>query len=156
MSPETEPAVYWCEAVAEGPVYSTGRIVTYVLGSWQTFSPVLALRWLRGEARRIADRLDPDPACSGWVTEAMRRPVVPVPDCPAELRVWAADMDDQRAARERIKAGEPLVVVVPDADCRYTLSIRPLRLPAPLRPAPLGGGGGRRRRRLRTWWHRPR
>ncbi|MCS0639913.1 hypothetical protein NX801_30640, partial [Streptomyces sp. LP05-1] len=90
---------------------------------------MLALRWLRGEARRIADRLDPDPAASRWVTEAMRQPVVPVPDCPAELRVWAADMDDQRAARARLKAGVPLTVVVPDTDCRYTLTVRPLHLP---------------------------
>ncbi|MCS0634609.1 hypothetical protein NX801_02810 [Streptomyces sp. LP05-1] len=144
MNPDTdttsaEPAIYWCEVAAEGPVYSTGRVVRYVLGTWQTLSPVLALRWLRGEARRIADRLDPDPACAAWVTEAMRQPVTPVPDCPAELRVWAADPADQRAARAHLKAGVPLTVTVPDTDCRYTLTIRPLHLPAPAR---------------RHWWQR--
>ncbi|MCS0637038.1 hypothetical protein NX801_15475 [Streptomyces sp. LP05-1] len=112
--------------VAEGLVYGTGRTTRYVLGTWWTLSPVLALRWLGGQALRIADRLDPEPGVpGGWVTEGMRRPVVPVPDCPTELRVWAGDVDEQRFARKCLRAGRPLVVAVPDADCRYTLSIRP-------------------------------
>ncbi|EGX55745.1 hypothetical protein SZN_31369 [Streptomyces zinciresistens K42] len=130
MNGGPEPAGYWAEVRAEGPVYGTGETVQYVLGTAQSISPVLVLRWLRGEALRIADRLDPDPRRSAWVQPTMRAATVPMPDCPAELRVWATDPDEQRAAREHIKGGHPLFVDVPDADCTYTLSVWPVRLPA--------------------------
>ncbi|MDT9681474.1 hypothetical protein RND61_05215 [Streptomyces sp. TRM76323] len=127
MSPET--AGYGCEVRAEGPVYGTGETAQYVLGTFQTISPVLALRWLRGEALRIADRLDPDPNRSAWVRPAMRQGTAAAPDCPTELRVWADGLEEQRAAREGIKGGDPLFVVVRDTDCAYTLSVWPVRLP---------------------------
>ncbi|MFF2845041.1 hypothetical protein ACFVT5_01745 [Streptomyces sp. NPDC058001] len=62
-----------------------------------------------------------------------------MPDCPAELRAWAEDPEEQRAAREHIKAGHPLFARFPDADCTYTLSVRPVRLPAgdPVSPEPI-------------------
>ncbi|WP_432066389.1 hypothetical protein [Streptomyces sp. C10-9-1] len=141
MNDRSDPAGYWAEVRAEGPVYGTGETVQHVLGTTQSISPVLALRWLRGEALRIADRLDPDPDRSAWVQPAMRVATVPVPDCPAGLRVWATDPDRQHEAREHIKGGHPLVITVPDADCTYTLSVRPVRLPAdepdPSSPEPL-------------------
>ncbi|MFF8383616.1 hypothetical protein [Streptomyces kanasensis] len=130
MNGGTVPAGYRSEVLAEGPVYGTGRVVRYVLGAFRTISPVLALRWLRGEALRIADRLDPDPSRSAWVRPAVRVVSVPVPDCPARLRAWATAPDRQRAARERIKNGHPLSVEVPDVDCAYILSAWPVRLSA--------------------------
>ncbi len=130
MSGRPVPAGYRCEVLAEGLVYGTGETAPYVLGTFQTISPVLALRWLRGEARRIADRLDPDPQRSAWVRPTMRRAVVPVPDCPAELRAWAAGPEGPRAAREHLKAGHPLFAAFTDEDCTYTLSAWPVRLPA--------------------------
>ncbi|GAA4782487.1 hypothetical protein GCM10023329_35620 [Streptomyces sanyensis] len=130
MNDRSDPAGYWAEVRAEGPVYGTGETVQHVLGTTQSISPVLALRWLRGEALRIADRLDPDPLRSMWVQPAIRAATVPVPDCPAELRAWATDPDRQREAREHIKDGHPLFITVPDADCTYTLSVWPVRLPA--------------------------
>ncbi|MFJ6566880.1 hypothetical protein ACIQNU_05635 [Streptomyces sp. NPDC091292] len=130
MNRAPDPEGYWSEVRAEGPVYGTSEAAQYVLGTFQTISPILALRWLQGEALRIADRLDPDPTHSPWVQPAMRTAIVPVPDCPTDLRVWAEDPEEQRAARDHIKAGHPLFVKVPDADCTYTLCVWPVRLPA--------------------------
>ncbi|MGW3951183.1 hypothetical protein ACWEKM_09620 [Streptomyces sp. NPDC004752] len=119
---------YWCEVLAEGEVYGTREVVPYVLGTFQTISPKLALRWLRGQAERIADRLDPDPARSPWFvpTECA---AVPVPDAPTELRVWATDPQEERAARDQLREGAPLSVVIPDSGCRYTLTVWPVTLP---------------------------
>ncbi len=137
MTGTGEPAGYRAELRADGPVYGTGESAQYVLSTYQTFSPVLALRWLRGEALRIADRLDPDPKRSGWVQPSMRADVVPVPDCPAELRVWADEFNEP-AAREHIKSGHPLFETFPDVDCVYSLSVWPVLFPAdgPHQPLP--------------------
>ncbi|WP_411084313.1 hypothetical protein [Streptomyces sp. cmx-18-6] len=129
MTVRSEPAGYWAEVRAEGPVYGTRETVPHVLGTFQTISPKLALRWLQGEAARIADRLDPDPQRSEWVHQSMRAQAVLVPDCPAELRVWADEFDEP-AEREYIKAGHPLSEKFPDADCTYSLSVWPVTLPA--------------------------
>ncbi|MGA6171091.1 hypothetical protein ACPEIF_12695 [Streptomyces sp. NPDC012600] len=126
MTVSSEPAGYWAEVRAEGPVYGTNVTTQYVLGAFQTISPVLALRWLRGEALRIADRLDPDPQCSAWARPWVRLDAVPTPDCPAELRVWATDPEEYQAVRTRLRAGEPYSTVVPDADCLYGLHVMPL------------------------------
>ncbi|MFD8823081.1 hypothetical protein ACFV1C_12075 [Streptomyces sp. NPDC059605] len=120
-----QPGGYLCEAVVEGPVYGTGDTARYVLGTFRTISPVLALRWLGGQALRIVDRLDPDPRHSAWVQPSMRLPGAPGPDHSAELRAWYQDRDGQRAAHAHLKNGNPLLVVVPDAGCTYTLSVRP-------------------------------
>ncbi|GAA2984896.1 hypothetical protein [Streptomyces fulvorobeus] len=133
MNGRAEPTGYRCEVRAEGLVYGTGRTLPYVLGTFRTISPVLALRWIRSEARRIADRLDPDPRQSAWVRPFMRVPHVPVPDGPTGLRAWADDPHSERVARERIKSGDPLSVVIPDMDCRYTLSVWPEMEPTRVR-----------------------
>jgi hypothetical protein len=99
-----EQAGYRCEVLAEGLVYGADETVRYVLGTFRTISPVLALRWLGGQALWIADRLDLDHL--------------------AELRAWYEDRECQRAAHAHIKSGAPLLVVVPDTDCTYTLSAR--------------------------------
>ncbi|MFJ2898177.1 hypothetical protein ACIO87_25210 [Streptomyces sp. NPDC087218] len=120
-----QPGSYLCEAVAEGPVYGIGRTARYVLGTFRTISPVLAVRWLGGQALWIVDRLDPDPHRSAWVQPSMRLPDTPGPDHPAELRAWYQDRHGQRAAHTHLKNGHPLLVVVPDTDCTYTLSAHP-------------------------------
>ncbi|OKJ74238.1 hypothetical protein [Streptomyces sp. CB02460] len=137
MTGAAEPAGYWAEVRAEGPVHGTGETAQYVLGSFRTISPVLVLRWLQGEALHLADRLDPDPERSAWVEPTMRADAVPVPDCPTELRVWASEFGD-RTAREHIKGGHPLFETFPDADCTYSLSVWPVALPAgdPHQPLP--------------------
>ncbi|GAA4663265.1 hypothetical protein GCM10023347_13760 [Streptomyces chumphonensis] len=47
--------------------------------------PVVARRWLRAQALRIADRLDPDPHRAAWVRPFMRMPTVPAPDAASRL-----------------------------------------------------------------------
>lgn len=105
---QPEQAGYRCEALAEGLVYGTGQTARYVLGTFRTISPVLALRWLGGQALWIVDRLGLDPYLGHL----------------AELRAWYEDRESQRAAHAQIKTGAPLLVVVPDTDCTYTLSVR--------------------------------
>ncbi|QNE79231.1 hypothetical protein F0344_14285 [Streptomyces finlayi] len=112
-------------------MYGTRETVAYVLGTFRTISPKFALRWLQGEAERIADRLDPDPGRSAWVMPWMRVDTVPVPDCPTELRFWAEDPEEHQAARDQLKDGAPLSVVIPDRGCRFTLTVWPVAVPPP-------------------------
>jgi hypothetical protein len=66
---------------------------------------------------------------------------VPVPDAPTEMRVWATDPAEERAARARLEQGVAVSVVIPDGPDRYTFAVCPRRarvllvLPSfPLRP----------------------
>lgn len=135
---------YWCEVLAEGEVYGTRETVPFVLGTFQTISPKLALRWLQSEAERIADRLDPDPERSAWVKPWMCVGTVPLPDCPAELRVWAETPEEHQAARDQLREGAPLCVVIPDGGCRYTLTIWPVTVPPPRSSTTLPADDGQR------------
>ncbi|MFD5895921.1 hypothetical protein [Streptomyces sp. NPDC060366] len=130
MSAEPTRA-YWCEVLAEGEVYGRGQTAAFVLGTFSTISPKLALRWLSGEAERIADRLDPDPKRSAWVKPWMCVNPAPIPDGPTELRFWAEDPDEHQAARDQLKEGAPLSVVIPDNGCRFTLTVWPVAVPPP-------------------------
>ncbi|MFJ6569919.1 hypothetical protein ACIQNU_21105 [Streptomyces sp. NPDC091292] len=145
--PPQQPG-YRCEVHAEGLVYGTARTAHHLLGAHDTISPILAVRWLRSQALRIADRLDPDPGRSPWVRPVMRQHTAPQPDSPTQLRVWADNPARQQAARLRIKAGHPLLILIPDTDCSYTLTVRPPHSPpgpamrecqatTPVPPAPL-------------------
>ncbi|MFF2845638.1 hypothetical protein ACFVT5_04830 [Streptomyces sp. NPDC058001] len=129
---------YRSEIHAEGPVYGTGHTAHHILGTHHTISPVLALRWLSGQALHIADRLDPDPASTPWLPPAARQATAPEPDGPTDLRIWAEDRKEQRVARERIKTGHPLFVVIPDRDCTYTLFACRHHADAPPPPPPPG------------------
>ncbi|MFF3753980.1 hypothetical protein ACFYYH_26540 [Streptomyces sp. NPDC002018] len=135
------PAGYWCEALAEGEVYGTRETVPYVLGTFQTISSKLALRWLQSEAERIADRLDPDPERSAWVKPWMRVGTVPLPDCPTEFRFWIEDPEKHQAARDQLKDGAPLSVVIPDKGCRFTLTVWPVAVFSPGSVTPLPADG---------------
>ncbi|GHA75621.1 hypothetical protein ACIQRS_06355 [Streptomyces termitum] len=134
MSGEARPLAYRAEIRAEGLVAGTGCSAPWLLGCYQTLSPVLALRWLQNEVVRLASRLDPDPAQSPWAPPTTLREAAPAPDAPAELRVWATDPKERRAAWERVRADEPFFTVVPDVDCVYGLSVWPLWHSAELEP----------------------
>ncbi|MFJ6568688.1 hypothetical protein ACIQNU_14785 [Streptomyces sp. NPDC091292] len=127
---------YRCEVHAEGVVHGAGHTAHHILSTHDTISPILAIRWLRSQALRIADRLDPDPNRSPWVTPAMRQPTTPPePDSPTHLRTWAHNPTRQQAARLRIKAGHPLLILIPDTDCSYTLTVQPPHHPKSPGPA---------------------
>ncbi|MFE7135323.1 hypothetical protein ACFVIM_31135 [Streptomyces sp. NPDC057638] len=122
---------YLCYVMAEGPVYGSGIVLPFVLCTLRTECPETALRWLWSRTRQVADRLDPDPARSPWVTSAMRAEPVPVPDAPTEIRVFCADPGEWRAAWERLERAEPVSVVIPDGPDRYTFTIAPRPLGDP-------------------------
>ncbi|KUJ70822.1 hypothetical protein ACZ90_00440 [Streptomyces albus subsp. albus] len=132
------------EVVAEGLIYGRDEAARFVLGACQTISLKSALQWLRAQAYRIADGLDPDPDRSGWVQPIMRCPSVIVPDCPAELRFWCEDPEEQQTAWDLLSIGEPFVLAVPDESGWYTLAIWPASVL--LRPTgPVAGAAGQSR-----------
>ncbi|MEU2572759.1 hypothetical protein ACIP3B_00415 [Streptomyces anulatus] len=96
----------------------------------------LALRWLRRQARRFADALDPDPYAP-WVPARALHPV-PVGgrrDAPAELRFWVTSFREHDYALGRLADGLPYEFVARDATSWYGLVMRPLaaagRTPSP-------------------------
>lgn len=95
----------------------------------------LALCWLRRQARRLADALDPDPY-SPWVPGRALYPVGSAVrrDAPAELRSWAASFREHEYALGRLADGLPHEFVARDATSWYGLVMRPLvaaRTPSP-------------------------
>ncbi|MFJ5223689.1 hypothetical protein [Streptomyces sp. NPDC088400] len=121
--------VHHASAIGEGPV--NGATVRFVLGSIRTNSPDFALRWLREQARRIADGLDPEP----WTAHQLQEPVVHrlpagLRDVPTELRQWCVDADAQEAAWGRLVRGAPVTVTVSDHTGYYALTVRPVPVPA--------------------------
>ncbi|KDR61298.1 hypothetical protein AB0F32_18335 [Streptomyces albidoflavus] len=95
----------------------------------------LALRWLRGQAVRIADGLDPGPdrawAPPGtlWTTPHAGA------DAPTQLRYWAADMGLQETAFRYLADGMPYGFLARDASGWYRLYARPVHVPSAPTPA---------------------
>ncbi|WP_103508410.1 hypothetical protein [Streptomyces sp. SM13] len=96
----------------------------------------LALRWLRRQARRFADALDPDPYAP-WVPGRALYPVGAAGrrDAPAELRSWVTSFREHDYALGRLADGLPYEFVARDATAWYGLVMRPLaaaaRTPSP-------------------------
>ncbi|WP_436738052.1 hypothetical protein [Streptomyces sp. BBFR102] len=89
----------------------------------------LALRWLRGQARRLADALDPHPR-TGWAPPGtLRRIPAAVRDAPGALRGWHASTESQDAALRCLADGEPFVFLTQDTACWYRLTAHPLPVP---------------------------
>ncbi|MFI1017549.1 hypothetical protein [Streptomyces sp. NPDC020965] len=131
-SVEEWPA-YHCDVIAEGPVYGTGERRAVVLGTCRTISPKLALRWLCAQARRIADRLDPDPEVCSWARPVTGPDRGSGPDGPTGLRRWADDIEGDRAARDQLTGGAPLTLTVDDGpNGVFRLAIWPVTV----RPVP--------------------
>ncbi|WP_051821552.1 hypothetical protein [Streptomyces sp. NRRL F-5065] len=100
----------------------------------QAQSPREALRWLRWQAAKLADRLDPDPHAP-WVPAGALRPVdESVPDAPAELRAWCEDLASRLAALHLLREGHQVIVAVHDDTAHYTFTAVPDPFP-PLRTA---------------------
>ncbi|MEW1719295.1 hypothetical protein [Streptomyces sp. NPDC093109] len=141
--------VYVSTVVAEGPV--NGTVVRVVLGARRTYTPEGALQWLRGQAYRIADGLEPDPY-AGWITYSgpVLVPVgAQVAHVPSVLRAWCDDDGQQDVARRRLVCGDRLTVSAVDGSGRYTLTAVPTTAPPDLSAVACGVRG---RRRRRWWW----
>ncbi|PBC82989.1 hypothetical protein SAMN05428954_4344 [Streptomyces sp. 2112.3] len=143
---------YWCEVIAEGP--ANGMWVPITLGTCQTISPKLALRWLRGQARRIADGLDPSPG-SSWIKGRVLVCISSqLADASVELRRWCADAESQRTAQQQIRDGSPLTFTTADHTGRYSLTVWPVDIPAPSLSSDCGQPASTRRehaRHRKTW-----
>ncbi|MEV7090495.1 hypothetical protein AB0O07_32245 [Streptomyces sp. NPDC093085] len=159
---------YNVTVVCEGPT-ATGTLVRVVLAARQAVTADAALVFLRQQARRIANGLDPGPG-AGWTPRGTLTPVwSPDPDVPTTLRIWCHTPHAQRTARERLLAGAEFTLTADDFSGRYTLRALPVPVPllAPLsvpgyRPLPLSayalprhahpqGGSGRHRHRKPRW-----
>ncbi|WP_419723947.1 hypothetical protein [Streptomyces pratensis] len=132
------PHVGWYAAESHGG--DAARTVR--LGGTVTPTRRLALRWLRRQARRCADALDPDPYAP-WLPSRAVHPVAGAHrDAPAELRRWADSLREHDYVLLRLAAGLPYEFVARDALAWYGLVVRPLAAPAsrgvpPLVPLPL-------------------
>ncbi|MGF0167024.1 hypothetical protein [Streptomyces koyangensis] len=94
----------------------------------------LVLRWLRNQAFRLAGGLDPPPDVPWAPTGTLRRIPAAALDAPGALRGWAASIERQDDAGERLAHGEPFVFTVTDAAGWYRLTARPLLVPCAVQP----------------------
>lgn len=95
----------------------------------------LALRWLRGQALRLAGGLDPAPDVPWAPAGVLRRIPAAARDAPGALRGWAASLERQDDAAQRLAFGEPFVFIARDAAGWYRLTARPLLVPCSVQPA---------------------
>ncbi|MCI0383796.1 hypothetical protein [Streptomyces sp. CNQ085] len=127
------PPAYRAEAVAVGAV-GDGTVAVQ-LGACEAADRRRVLDWLREQARRIADGLDPDPFTARWAPGGALVPLPEGPagaaDAPAELRRWYEDEERQRAASELLARGTPFHLAVADHTGTYVLSARPVGAAAP-------------------------
>lgn len=94
----------------------------------------LALRWLRGQAVRIADGLDPGPD-RAWAPPGTLWTTPHAADAPTQLRYWAADMGLQETAFRYLADGMPYGFLARDASGWYRLYARPVHVPSAPTPA---------------------
>ncbi|MEU3177334.1 MULTISPECIES: hypothetical protein [Streptomyces] len=105
----------------------------------------LALRWLRRQAHRLADALDPEPRTTRLPPHALRPTSRTAEHAPSQLRFWAADLTYAEEATDRLAAGYPYRFTAREGPAWYQLTARPLLIPSSP-PAPSGrsrDGGGR-------------
>ncbi|MGW3489618.1 hypothetical protein [Streptomyces sp. NPDC001054] len=91
-----------------------------------------AAEWLRGEALRLAVRLDPGPR-TRWAAPGTLHPVrEPGPDAPTSLRAWAEDRQRQARVRHLLAHGRALSFHFPyPGGAWYVLTAAPLAPPTP-------------------------
>ncbi|MFJ3747699.1 hypothetical protein ACIPV8_27025 [Streptomyces albidoflavus] len=90
----------------------------------------LALRWLRRQAHRLADALDPDPHTTRLPPQALRPTPRTAEHAPAQLRFWAADSEYAEEAANRLAAGYPYRFTAREGPAWYQLAARPLLIPS--------------------------
>lgn len=116
---------YWCELTGTAADHSSDTL----LGSYLASSPRLAIRWMRDQAIRVAEALDPDPT-RAWCAHAPLCEVqaAHLPDPCPQLRAWVRNLPAQEEAMNRLVNGFPYSVTARDATAFYSLSARPLAM----------------------------
>jgi hypothetical protein len=116
-------------------VFAGDAVTTVCLGGSVAPSRRLALRWLRGQALRFANALDPDPYTE-WIPPQALQPVTHAErNAPAELRFWADDNEHQDQALHQLAAGLAYEFLAHDETCWYAFMARPVLAPV-LAPFP--------------------
>lgn len=126
----------WCEAT----VLDAGTHREWLLDCHRARNPRHALRWIRAQAPRLADRIDPPPDAPWAAPGTIRpydpgRPCEPIrpydpggPDPAAVLRHRPLDGIADREALRVLEDGGLHVLTAPDGDgLRYRISARALR-----------------------------
>ncbi|WP_432068253.1 hypothetical protein [Streptomyces sp. C10-9-1] len=119
-------------------VFAGDAVRTVYLGGSVTTTRRLALRWLRGQALRFANALDPSPYAE-WLPPEVLQPVThTASDAPTELRAWARNNEHQDDALRQLTAGSSYEFRARDDACWYALTARPVvtRSPTTLRKVP--------------------
>ncbi|MEV3871445.1 hypothetical protein [Streptomyces sp. NPDC049906] len=139
-APEDRPwPVYRALVLAEGPVAGTGGRGRVVLGTFSSPHPGRVLRWLRRQAVRVANGLDPDPVTAPHLVVRALRPD-PAPcagypdDVPTALRDWAHRDGCRNEARRQLTSGEPFLLVSGDHTGWYALTAWPVADPGRVPP----------------------
>jgi hypothetical protein len=120
---------YWCDVVA-WPGDLSREI--YLGGYWAK-TPRLAVRWLRGQATRLTNALDPQPGV-GWTRHGadgvLRRlpDVLPEgwPDPSHALRSWEEAEHAHEQTMASLLEERPFYLTTVDDSAYYLLSARPL------------------------------
>lgn len=115
---------YWCEVVLS----AQGRDI--LLRGSHTTSPRSAVRWLRSEANRLANLMDP-PLDAPWLSGiGSGIPLMVVTgeerDAPEELRGWAADLTSQASTMRLLAEGNLFHFRTHDGQTGVSLSARPM------------------------------
>jgi hypothetical protein len=98
-----------------------GRRIGVPLGTYRAPTLALALWWLRDRASWMAERLDPRPEDEHIPPGALVPVADNVPDVPALLRAWCADMDRQELVADELAGGRLVRIAVSDETTEYEL-----------------------------------
>ncbi|WP_307624006.1 hypothetical protein [Streptomyces sp. V3I7] len=110
---------FLCHVTAYGTC--DGRRIGVPLGTYRAPTLALALWWLRDRASWIAERLDPSPETSNLPTGVLVPVADTVPDVPAKLRAWCADVGQQGLVAEELAGGRLVRIATRDDTTEYEL-----------------------------------
>ncbi|MFI8189194.1 hypothetical protein ACIF8T_10425 [Streptomyces sp. NPDC085946] len=110
---------FLCHVTAYG--VCDGRRIGVPLGTYRAPTLALALWWLRDRASWIAERLDPRPDAEHVPSGALVPVADTVPDVPAVLRAWCADVAQQEHVADELAAGRLVRIATSDDTTEYEL-----------------------------------
>ncbi|MGX2995016.1 hypothetical protein JNUCC64_12070 [Streptomyces sp. JNUCC 64] len=126
-APDEQPYRYRAQVVAEWSSVYGDWDTRMSLGTFTSPYPGRALRWLRKQAVRIADGLDPDPDTGPIHPTALNAIEFPdhesPGDAPTRLRAWALH-EDHAPAIHRLRAGGTVRIIAAEHGERYVLTVR--------------------------------
>ncbi|MER8007632.1 MULTISPECIES: hypothetical protein [unclassified Streptomyces] len=110
---------FLCHVTAYG--VCAGQRIGVPLGTYRAPTLALALWWLRDRANWIADRLDPRPEAEHFPPSSLVPVADTVPDVPAALRWWCADLGQQDLVANELAGGRLVRVAICDETTEYEL-----------------------------------